>query len=397
MQRIATATCLSLLLVLAGCGDGSGPSGEPSVDDTPDGAALVCGDASLRDVELVDLPSLDALPGEVLVAVDDAGNSAIDASLDWRVAASDDDEVVLIRELDPDDSAAVQGHTHATMRLAPITGVDNIPDGTWFQWAGSSCSPRLADGAGDDQADVRLAAAPTPEDTELQLLVMERRCASGRSADGRIDLDELTLTADEVRVRISVRPPPGDAHTCPSNPWTPYTIDLGEPLGGRTILDANLVPARELRIGSEVDNGEPNPGPEPKHGDAAIERALSFEVWPDYTLRVETSCFCPAGTYEVVVRNGEVVTRRLVEAPGPADPVGGIEPDEWLAPSLSEVLDRLRVAYDEDPKSIADITVDGSGMLVRVAFDPIRRAIDDEISYRFKVDVDSPGDPAPTD
>lgn len=249
MHRLATTTCLTVVLLLAACGDGS-VVGPADGGGTSPGASLVCGDATFDERDLATMPSLDTLPDEVLAAVDDAGAPAVDTSLDWRVAVADDSEVVLIRAFDPDEAAAARGDTHATMRLGPITGAPNIPDGTWLVWSASSCSPRLADGAGDSQAELRLADTPSPDATELALLVMERRCASGRSADGRIDLDELTITEDEVRVRVSVRPPPGDAQDCQGNPWTPFTVDLGQPIGDRTVVDANLVPARELRVGT---------------------------------------------------------------------------------------------------------------------------------------------------
>ncbi|MFP5252215.1 MAG: DUF6174 domain-containing protein [Actinomycetes bacterium] len=331
------------------------------------------------------MPRVGMLPDEVVAAVDDAGAPAVDASQNWRVAAADDDEVVLIREVDPDEPAAARGDTHATMRLAPITGAPNIPDGTWFLWGTSSCTPRLADGAAEGQAELRLADLPSAGDTELTLLVRERRCASGRSAEGRIDLDELTLTEDEVRVRVSVRPPPGDAQDCQGNPWTPFSIEFGEPLGDRTVVDANLVPARELLVGTEERSFDPEAGSR----DAAVKRALSFGVWPDYTLRVETTCFCPAGTYEVVVRDRAVVWRGRVDT---TESQTDAEPEAPLAPSITEVLEQLRVAYQEDPDSIIDVAVEESGMLIRVTFDPSREAIDDEIGYRFEVDVDSPGD-----
>lgn len=48
---------------------------------------------------------------------------------------------------------------------------------------------------------------------------------------------------------------------------------------------------------------------------------------------------------------------------------------------------------EQDPDSITDIAVDESGMLIRVAFDPSREAVDDEVAYRFEVDIDTPGDP----
>ena len=384
MHPFATAACMTIVLALGACGGDGAVGGRADGRGTSGDVELVCGDASFEG-DLAAMPRLATLPDEVLAAVDDAGEAAVDASPDWRVAAADDDEVVLIREFDPDEPAAARGDTHGTMRLAPITGAPNIPDGTWFVWGSSSCSPRLAEGAGEGQAELRLADVPSAGDTELTLLVREGRCASGRSAEGRIDLDELTLTEDEVRVRVSVRPPPGDAQDCQGNPWTPFAIDLGEPLGDRTVVDANLVPARELLVGTEERSFDP----EAEDRDAAVERALSFDVWPDYTLRVETTCFCPAGTYEVVVRDSEVVSRRRVDAAeSPADS----EPEPPLAPSIAEVLERIRVAYEEDPNSIIDVAVEESGMLIRVAFDPSRERIDDEIGYRFEVDVDSPGD-----
>lgn len=116
-----------------------------------------------------------------------------------------------------------------------------------------------------------------------------------------------------------------------------------------------------------------------------------FDVWPDYTLRVETDGVGSGGSYEVVVREGEVVSRRAVDA---ASAAAGDDPDPMLAPSIAEVLDRLRAAYDEAPDAITDIAVEESGLLLRIAFEPATPD-DDEVAYRFAVDVDSPGDPVP--
>lgn len=243
----------SLGVLAAACGGAGGSLGASGGDGAGagEGRELACGDATYREGALAAMPALDTLSDDVLAAVDDTGTPVLDAALDWRVAESADDAVVLIRPLDPAEPGAEGGDSHATLRLGPITGAPNIADGTWFVWGGSTCSPRLADAAGDDQAELRLAAAPAATDTELALVVMERRCASGQSAEGRIDLDELEVTADEVRVRVAVRPPPGDAQTCQGNPWTPFTVDLDEPVGGRTVVDASLVPARPLPVGTD--------------------------------------------------------------------------------------------------------------------------------------------------
>lgn len=237
----------ALAVLLAGCGG----TGDGVAAGNATAGAVACGDATFDADELDAMPPFDELPEEVLAAVDDTGEPALDTSLDWRVAQRSDDEVVLLRELGPQDAAANGDDTHAVVRLAPIEGQPDIPDGTWVVWSSATCSPRLAEGAGEGQAELRLAETPAPADTELDLLVMERRCASGRSAEGRIDLDELDLTEDRVRVRVSVRPPPGDEQTCQGNPWTPFTVDLGEPLGDREVVDANLVPPRPLVVGTE--------------------------------------------------------------------------------------------------------------------------------------------------
>ena len=382
-QRSTTTLCLAVALVLAACG---GVDGSVS-DQGSGGRELACGDATFAEGELTTMPTLDTLPDEALEAVDDTGVPALDTSLDWRVAEASDDEVVLIRAFDPEEPAAVRGDTHGTARLAPITGAPNIPDGTWFVWGGSSCSPRLAEAAGDEQAELRLADTPSADASELELLVRERRCASGQSAQGRIDLDQLARTDEEVRIRLSVRPRSG-GQDCQGNPWTPFTVELGEPLGDRTVVDASLVPARPLEVGTD----EASFDPESEDRDAAVERALSFDVWPDYTLRVEADGVSSGGSYEVVVREDEVVSRRAVETGGVA---ADGDPDPTVAPSLTAVLDRLRAAYAEDPDSITDIAVEESGLLIRVAFEPSSPE-DATVAYRFAVDVDSPGDPVPT-
>jgi hypothetical protein len=235
-----------LVLLLAGCG---GAYGEPSLSGGGgDGSLLSCGDATWPEGGLDELSPLEELPEDVLAATDDIGEPVVDRSLPWRVAAQGDTEVVLVRELGPDDPEAADGATHAALSLFRVDRDPNIEPGTWFYASGDVCTPRLAEGNEGERAEVRLAETPLPDDTSLQLLVMERGCASGRSADGRISVDDVTLTEDQVRLRVSVVPPGGD-QDCPGNPWTPFEVDLGEPLGDRTVVDANLVPAQELVVG----------------------------------------------------------------------------------------------------------------------------------------------------
>lgn len=382
---------LSLTLVLAACGGAT--SGQSLLGDGSDGELLSCGDATWPEGGLDDLPPLETLPEDVLAATDDVGEPVVDRSLSWRVAEQTDTEVVLVRELGADDPEAVDGATHAALSLFRVDSDPIIEPGTWFYASGDVCTPRLAEGNEGERAEVRLADIPSPDDTKLELLVMERGCASGQSAAGRVRADDVTLTEDEVRLRVSVVPP-GGGQECPGNPWTPFEVDLGEPLGERTVVDANLVPAQELVVGT----AEPEPfDPEAESLDDAVARALSFIPWPDYTVQVEATCVCDSGTYEVVVREGEVVVRRGADpriegwlSAGASD-----DPDSSLAPTLSELQQQLADAYEDDPATINELVVDEIGVVLRVAFDP--SPADDEFAYRVFADVDSPGDPIDQD
>jgi hypothetical protein len=73
---------------------------------------------------------------------------------------------------------------------------------------------------------------------------MERACASGRPADGRIVGPDVVGVNDLVLVTFAVRSLEGDQN-CPSNPASRVTVDLGEPLGNRTLLDGGTLPPRE--------------------------------------------------------------------------------------------------------------------------------------------------------
>ncbi len=80
------------------------------------------------------------------------------------------------------------------------------------------------------------AGPPAPDATSVPLLVREVECASGLPADGRIRVEQITYGEDEVGVLLVVESPPGD-QTCPSNPLTPFLLELDEPLAGRRITN----------------------------------------------------------------------------------------------------------------------------------------------------------------
>ena len=80
-----------------------------------------------------------------------------------------------------------------------------------------------------------------PADTELSLLVNENACASGTSAEGRIQKPDVEYRSDSVVVTIRVRQR-GSSESCPGNPDTPYVLRLEEPVGNRQLLDGGQSP-----------------------------------------------------------------------------------------------------------------------------------------------------------
>jgi hypothetical protein len=83
-------------------------------------------------------------------------------------------------------------------------------------------------------------AATADNGTVLDLLVNEAGCASGRPADGRIQVS-VEYRADAVVVTVLVKPLSG-GQSCQGNPDTNYTLRLDEPVGGRVLLDGGQSP-----------------------------------------------------------------------------------------------------------------------------------------------------------
>lgn len=86
---------------------------------------------------------------------------------------------------------------------------------------------------------------PDPASSTISVVAWERACASGRAPEGR-GVQAVVMDADEqtVAVVILVEPVHGDAE-CPGNPSFSFEVDLGEPLGERTVLDASVDPPFE--------------------------------------------------------------------------------------------------------------------------------------------------------
>lgn len=145
--------------------------------------------------------------------------------------------------------------------LAP----DPATEGSWFSvsvgrdgdawkvegWGGCSLRPDVGFGMGIASFRVAPDADVGPGASEIPILVTERDCNSGEDATGRIVVSSLEADDTSVTAVIAVRPR-GGGQECPSNPETPFLLQLPEPLGDRALLDGSSVPPRDATICPDI-------------------------------------------------------------------------------------------------------------------------------------------------
>lgn len=235
-----------LVVGLSACG-ATGPRGAPlragDVHDcqgTPVPSDVVAGEPSLGVLTPGGRKALDSATYEgiePLEITDDDG---------WFVVTETDETIVLLRTLDA-GSAPEDGPPgdHELIAVENVVDATNLEPG-WYVMKHTVCSLRV-DLGGLTVAEVQLdpATPPDPNAREIALLVTERECNSGQDASGRIEVVRLTETESTVEFVLGIAPR-GGAQACPQNPQTPFVLELDQPLGSRSVVDAGLVPARKL-------------------------------------------------------------------------------------------------------------------------------------------------------
>ena len=78
-----------------------------------------------------------------------------------------------------------------------------------------------------------------PSSTGFTALVSRLACNSG--VTGEVYAPKVQVGEDEIIVTFSVAPTEG-AQSCPSNDLVPHRVDLGEPLGDRSLVDGQCRP-----------------------------------------------------------------------------------------------------------------------------------------------------------
>jgi hypothetical protein len=211
-----------------------------------------------------------------------SGNDAVAASIDWfagdEIASVDGTGISVVSYLHAMDS----GRTVALGRIGPEAAKAKIPfddasviqaakdNGWWATWwrgvvpaasfvatdakdivIGHATKPPEAVDTGVSVATWWIDpahAAPTAKSTTIHALVREQACASGQSAEGRVEAPIIKLDAASITVTYRVRGRQGTGQDCQGNPTTPIELTLPEPLGNRTLLDGGSDPPRDASI-----------------------------------------------------------------------------------------------------------------------------------------------------
>ena len=240
-------------LVLTGCAASAGDGG-PGTAPTPfvAGDVFVCnGLAIARDAVEARVPVSEiSEPGRVALAEavwDDGSPLDLPAEEGWYVASVTDDLVAVMRDVEaaPDPVSPGAARDREVQSVAWVDDATNLTPG----WYGASSGPcALTLDLGDLTVPaVELQVPPDPLSREVRLLVTEETCNSGMDAEGRIEVVSLEETDTGVSLILGVRPRDG-GQTCPSNPSTPFTVTLTEPLGEREVLNASLATPRPVTV-----------------------------------------------------------------------------------------------------------------------------------------------------
>lgn len=237
-------------LVLAACGGGPTPEVNDARGTEPENAAepltYDCYGVSGTAEELTGGPRLTEFrdhPGFETFAAESW------AELEsWVVVDASDDRLAGVREEEePTEGQAGQRRTHERLEVSLVAAESlREPEDRWMVTSAGECSLQaVLRGLGSAHLVVDPESPPTPDSEEIALLVTEAACASGESAEGRVEVVDVETNDEEVRVVLGVKPREGGGE-CPSNPQTPFTLQLGEPLGDRVVLDAAVLPPKVI-------------------------------------------------------------------------------------------------------------------------------------------------------
>lgn len=156
----------------------------------------------------------------------------------WFVVAETSDRATLLAPLRGQFSSVTferEGEGWAAQGWGDCLPRLNVPEKSVLRWAFT-----------ED------AYPPDPGATELELLVVEVQCSSGRDIEGLV---EANVEYREDRIDVVLTAPgldPGVGYDCQGSPGTEYELVLSEPVGDREVVDLSVYPPAEPEPGTLV-------------------------------------------------------------------------------------------------------------------------------------------------
>jgi hypothetical protein len=87
---------------------------------------------------------------------------------------------------------------------------------------------------------------PKPTDRLVHIFAIDP-CRSS-ALDGRVETPIIRSSSETVLVVLTATPGPATGDMCQIGPPTPLTIDLGEPVGHRALVDGGSWPSRDAMV-----------------------------------------------------------------------------------------------------------------------------------------------------
>ena len=147
----------------------------------------------------------------------------------WAILTKSDTDVQLLH---------IGAHFVESMTFHRIDDEWRMTDGT----SGATCTLRtvLPDGLNVVEWTVDPSRAADPDRSEIHVLVTESACANGRPPGARLLGPQVIETAERVLIAFAAIAQEDD-QDCPSNPPSPVTVTLSQPLGQREALDGLVI------------------------------------------------------------------------------------------------------------------------------------------------------------
>ena len=230
---------LAVVLLVGSCGDPTGGGSAASTEPSSELEYGCGGGATFSPEEIEEGPEPSQ---DILDALHDLRQTMDGAMLPedgWTVVSRRDSAVTLL--------APQEGRGHVGFASASF---DKEADG-WKAAGWGDCTPRLAllGKSVLRWAFTEQSHPPPPDATELEVLVIEVECSSGRSLDGLI---EPNVTYREDRIEVVLTAPGGIGGNCIGTAPTEYSLELDEPVGQRKVVDLSVYPVAEPAPGTRL-------------------------------------------------------------------------------------------------------------------------------------------------